>query len=172
MLTALLLSTLAPPQSFPIFEAPAGRQYAQVVPDGVTILPNGRLLTPLGRRLYTGEDLWQVAMSPDGKTLVGFSEELLTVYSNVYGIPSKKTFPRKELAPAGIFDSSGTKLIVSLGDEGAIEIIDTQTWETTSKISINDATHKEGYVNDLVLSKNNRYAYCADVAHQVLITVD
>ena len=78
MLTALIpLALLAPPPQ--TFSAPAGTAPARVVPGGTTILPNGRFVTPLGKRLYTGEDLWNVVLQPGGKQAVSFCEGGLRV---------------------------------------------------------------------------------------------
>ncbi len=52
------------------------------VPGGITILPNGRQLTPVGERLYTGDDLWNVVPSPDGKLLVGFCDPGIVIYGS------------------------------------------------------------------------------------------
>ena len=48
------------------YKAPSGQEFARVVPGGTTILPNGRLLTPIGDRIYTESDRWNVVLSPDG----------------------------------------------------------------------------------------------------------
>src|SRR5262245_47136494 len=77
MVFALPLTSLA--QSY---RAPAGQEFAKVAPGGTTILPNGRLLTPHGKRLYTDGDLWNVVPSPDGKWIVGFCESGIVVCSS------------------------------------------------------------------------------------------
>ena len=51
-LIAMLLASNAVAQ-IPNFGPPSGNEFANVVPGGTTILPNGRLLTPIGERLYT-----------------------------------------------------------------------------------------------------------------------
>ncbi len=62
------------------FRSPSGNEFAKVVPGGTTILPNGRHLTPIGERLYTGDDLWNVVPSPDGKLIVGFCDPGIVIY--------------------------------------------------------------------------------------------
>jgi hypothetical protein len=99
-ITLLLLSVVfcanATAQSLN-YRAPAVNDFAYVNPDGITVLPNGRFLTPTGERLYTGDDLWNVVPSPDGNWIVGFCDPGIVVFSskdsttksNSYSIPSK-----------------------------------------------------------------------------------
>ena len=188
LLTALLLSvsatlTVAPTNPTPkriSLQAPAGREYARVVPGGVTILPNGRFLTPKGARLYTGEDLWQVILSPNGKTLAAFHngglsiwrDVTITVAGRVGSNPEQKTFSRKNLAPAGAFTLDGARLVISLGEEGAIELLDAGSLASIAKISANIGGYKDSYINDLALSRDGKLAYAVDIANQRLVTFD
>ena len=50
--------------------APAGNRPAQINPNGETILPSGRLITPLGKQVKVAPHPYGLALSPDGKTLV------------------------------------------------------------------------------------------------------
>ena len=97
---ALPLSSLA--QSY---EAPAGREFAKVAPGATTILPNGRLLTPHGERLYTDGDLWNVVPSPDGKWIAGFCQSGIVVCSSKELEPRSPSFRIPWEAPAfcGVF---------------------------------------------------------------------
>ena len=63
-----------------LFSSPAENRFAKIVPDGETVLPNGRLLTPKGPRLYSGENLWNSIPSPDGKYLIGMCNAGIVVY--------------------------------------------------------------------------------------------
>ena len=50
--------------------APASDRPARIDPEGVTILPNGRLLTPRGKQVKVAPHPYGLALSPHGKTLV------------------------------------------------------------------------------------------------------
>ncbi len=50
--------------------APAGDRPTKVNPNGETILPSGRLITPLGKQVKVAPHPYGLALSPDGKTLV------------------------------------------------------------------------------------------------------
>jgi DNA-binding beta-propeller fold protein YncE len=170
LLSALLLSLKTDPP--PYFTAPAGREVARVVPGGTTVLPNGRFLTPGGRRLYTGEDLWHVLASPDGDTVVGFHDGGITVYRGLSDNPEKKFVPFKEIAPTGAFSRDGSRLVVSLGDAGKVAVLSAADWTVQKEIDLNVGGVKDAYLNDLVLSPNERTVYGVDVATQHLVTID
>jgi YVTN family beta-propeller protein len=153
-----------------VYGAPAGSEYAKVVPGGRTILPNGRILTPTGKRLYTGGDLWHVALSPDGKTAVGVHDGGITVYRNPGADAQKQTVARKDVAPAAIFSPDGKFVYLSTGDEGGVEILDATTMESVGKFSANDPVKNESYLNDLAISPDGKYLYGADIAHQDVVT--
>lgn len=165
MLNCIALLVMAN-QSY--YEAPAGDLYAKVVAGGVTILPNGRFLTPHGKRLYTGEDLWRVLKLPGGGGWVAFSDDHLTVFHD----GSRRVVNVPGLAPAGVFSKDGSQLIVSLGDKGSIQVLDSTSWEAKATIDLNDDGEKEAYANDLALSEDGKRLYAVDVARQKLITID
>lgn len=155
------------------FEAPAGQRYAKVSPGGETILPNGRLLTPWGTRLYTGEDLWQVVVSKVDDTIVGIHDGGFTVYRKSGGTFQRSTVARRQIAPAAAFSPDGKQMLLSLGDAGTIELLRTDDWSTVQTIKINDGgKYNDSYVNDLVISKDGSLAYAVDIAHQVVLTID
>ena len=98
---ALFLVTQVQPKTVTVFQAPAEKKYAEVKPGGTTILPNGRFLTPIGQRLYTGSDLWNVITDPTGTYAVGLDDSGMVIYN--LKTKEKKPLPRKTIAPAGAF---------------------------------------------------------------------
>ncbi len=174
-LTFLLLCCSIPvaQKVTPVFEAPAGKEYARIVYGGTTILPNGRFLTPKGRRLYTRENLWQAFLSPDGKALVGVDEDGFVVIRNPGSVaPERSLFKRKEIAPAGAFSKDGGRCVISLGDAGSIEVLDGRTFETIGGISANTGGLTDSYINDIAITRDGRLAYGADVANQRIVVFD
>ena len=51
-------------------QAPAGERPVKIDLSGETILPNGRLITPLGSHVKVAPHPYGLALSPDGTTLV------------------------------------------------------------------------------------------------------
>ncbi|HTQ10865.1 MAG TPA: beta-propeller fold lactonase family protein, partial [Fimbriimonadaceae bacterium] len=164
MIALLALAVLSPADSF---RAPAGFDVARVVPGGTSVLPNGRLLTPIGDRLYTGEDLWKVLISPNGSIIVGIHDDGFTVYDHE---APRHLVSTKDIAPAGAFTSDGTRLILSEGDDGGLAVYSVPDFKKLSSISVNGDGYKDSYINDIVLRGST--AYCVDVANQLLVTVD
>lgn len=173
MLPALLALVSQQGEPAVHFTAPAGDLPAQVVPGGTTVLPNGRFLTPEGERLYTGEDLFYVALSPSGQTAVGFNSDGITVFDGLRGgRRTRKQVAIKGIAPCGRFTSDTYSLVVSLGDAGQVAVLDTAGWEVTKRINLNVDGFRDCYVNDLVLTPDGKRAYAVDVANQYLVTID
>lgn len=166
------------------FTAPAGDRFAKVVPGGETILPNGKLLTPVGQRLYTGENLWNVLVSPNGKTTVGMCGAGIVVYSQ----PSANSrdchlIPWRAAAFCGAFFKDGTRLVTSTGDAGhGIQVLSTAQWTTTvptsrmnrlePEVLFTIEANPEAYINDLAISPDERYVFGADVARQCIVIFD
>ncbi len=136
------------------------------MPGGTTILPNGRLLTPIGDRLYTGEDLWKVLRSPNGSLVVGIHDGGFTVYEG----KEKRSFATREIAPAGAFTGDGSKFVLSEGDDGEVAIYGVPDFKKEASISVNSDAVKDSYINDVAIRGN--LAYCVDVANQSLVTID
>lgn len=170
MLALLALSIASP--SLPYFAAPSGREIAQIRPGGQTILPNGRFLTPPGKRLYTGANLWRIILSPDGTSLFAMHDGGITRYRAWDAVkPDRKMLARKEIAPGVAFLADKRTLAISLGDDGKIELIDSVTLESKGEIDVN-ASKKDSYLNDLALSPDGSKLYAVDVANQELVTID
>ena len=171
----------------PYFQAPAGSEPAKVVPGGKTILPNGRFLTPSGKRHYTGEDLWNAVPSPDGKWVVGLCDSGIVVCStkqlDVKGNSLRIAWHRA--AFCGVFTPDSSRFIVSSGDLGhGIQIFETKEWnrpssEESGRMQLVDqapvvaiTADKEAYINDIALSPDGRLVYGADVARQRIVVFD
>ncbi len=126
-------------------------------------------MTPIGERSYTGEDLFNVIVSPDGKTTIGMSQRQIHVFSP----NGHKMISEKEWSPAAVFSPDGKTLYVSEGDEGEIGAYDTATWEKRAgDIAINTGKDKDSYINDLAISSDGKYLYGVDVTNQELDVVD
>lgn len=166
------------------YRAPAGNDFAKVNPHGVTILPNGRFLTPAGERLYTGDDLWNVVPSPDGKWIVGFCDPGIVIYSSRDATTMSNSYriPWRKAAFCGIFTKDSSKLITSSGDAGhGIQIFETSQWNEPATKRLQELDLKpskailadpEAYINDVAMSRDERFVFGADVARQRVVVFD
>lgn len=166
------------------FQAPAGNEFCRIDPNGVTILPNGRYITPVGTRLYTGEDLWNVVPSPDGRWWVGLCDSGIVIYKSSSNSSSDNSLlvPWSKPAFCAVFTPDSRRLITSSGDAGhGINVWDTSDWDVDASMRLQTIESKpilsitadpESYINDLVLSADERFVYGADVARQKVVTFD
>lgn len=166
------------------YKVPAGQEFAKVVPGGTTILPNGRLLTPIGDRIYTESDLWNVLLSPDGKWVVGLCDTGVVVCSTNEKGPRSPSFriPWKRAAFCAVFTKDSSRLIASSGDsDHGIQIFETREWNTPPKkrLEVRDLkpvatirVHDEAYINDIVVTPDEKFAFGADVARQRIVAFD
>src|SRR6267154_1422489 len=53
-----------------LVSAPAGDRYTAINQKGITVLPNGRLITPLGKQILVAPHPFGLTISPDGRTIV------------------------------------------------------------------------------------------------------
>src|SRR3989442_8605137 len=134
---ALALGALTAPAGAPgseadrlYFEAPAGDRYARIDPEGETVLPNGRLLTPAGRQVPTAPHPFGLALSADGTVLVtvngGIVPFSLTVIHNpesdapeVLQIPARTETDKRRLPSAFLGAAGGTtrRLVYASGGD-------------------------------------------------------
>ena len=169
MLSLIALTLIRPQATAHVYQAPAGQEFAKVVPGGQTVLPNGRFLTPLGQRLYALENVWQVLNF--GRRTVIFHDDGLTVYDDPDSA-TKRLVSLKGVAPAGCFDNDGSRVFVSTGEKGGVAILDCATWTTQRDMSANVKGSIGSYLNDMALSADGKWLYTVDIANQDLVVFD
>jgi len=170
MIPALLLTALAP-APLETFMAPAGEAVAKVVPGGVTVLPNGRLLTPQGSRMWTNDDLWKVVISPDRRTVVAFDDRALNIFTGETKRPAK-TVAMKSISPCGAFSPDGKLFLAGGGDTGIVHLLDAKTWTEIGKFELNSDGFTDTYPNDIAFLPDGKTAIVLDVATQKVVTLD
>jgi len=168
----------------PSFRSPSGSEFAKVIPGGITVLPSGRLLSPVGNRFYSGEDLWNVVPSPDGKRIIALCDQGIDIYSTepLVGRPLSFRIPWRNAAFCAVFTKDGSKLITSSGDAShGIQVFDPTAWKSLPVERLEPLDHqpiqsitadKEAYINDIVLSPDERHVFGADVARQCIVVFD
>jgi DNA-binding beta-propeller fold protein YncE len=170
--------------------APAGSRPTKIDPDGLTILPNGRLITPMGKQVKVAPHPYGLAVSPDGKTLVTvnsgtkpFSVSIVTGLDDPHpqvaqippGFDSADADPDSVFMGAAIAPDNRT-LYVSEGNNGGIGIFDLVTHQRLSSVSLDGtylgATYKNSLTSTLALTPDGRRLLALDLAHFRLVIVD
>lgn len=186
-LLILPLALFSSMRAQPYLHAPSVDTYAQHDPSGLTILPNGRYLKPVGRHLPVGSWPYGLAMSRDGRIVFVASDrvgQLITewesekpVVSALYPSPQNDTAKEHRSNAGGAdFSPDGRNLYWSSGETGAIYFFDVGSHEKTAEVSLNGLvggnSYEDSYAVDVKVSEDGRYLYCADVTNFRVVIID
>lgn len=170
----------------PYLHAPAGDAYAIHNPAGVTILPNGRFLRPVGTHVPLARYPHGMAMSADGSRLFIASDGVGQIVSG-WQTGSPTIFEVKPPQPAGSrrvrwntggadFSPDGTTLYWSSGEKGSIFVFETKSGALQAEIPLNTeiggTKFNDSYLVDVKISADGRSLYCADVTNFRVVVVD
>lgn len=164
------------------FRPPAGTRTAARRPGTETILPGGRIVTPLGRQFNTGPGAFGLALSPDGKLAVtangGPNRFSLTVL-DMSGEPWRtrelraKTKEEKASSPEddwrsvfmGLAFSDSRRLFASEGNSGRVREISLPGGEVRRVFELNQGEWRDSYSGDLAYDSQRRILYVVDQAN-------
>lgn len=183
----LLLSTICFAASERFYlQSPAGDRFTQINPQGITILPNGRLLTPAGKQIQVAPHPFGMTLTPDGRVLVtangGVGPFSITIIRNpessepvVTQIPqSAKT--EKNILPSAFIgvavDDIHDLVYVSGGDSGTIYIFQLSNGERLREINLNSVEYPDSYTTDIAISPDSRWLYVLDLANYRMVIID
>lgn len=190
LLTLLLLAATASySQEFhTIITAPAGNRFTAIDRTGITVLPNGRLITPQGRCYTVAPHPYGLALSHDGNIAVtansGIQPLAITILRNLNsGTPDIQQVPPGPATDRGILASvfmglaiapDNSVVYVAGGQENKVFLFDLLSGEKTGEIDcsypVNDSTRSHGYLGDMTLSHDGKRLYVVDqIGFQLLI---
>jgi len=186
----------APAEVLPPAElhAPAGTRPVEIHPEGETVLPNGRLITPLGKHIKVAPHPYGLAIAPDGKTLVTansgtkpFSFSIITELESdqpkVVQVPptGRTTGDDDDEGLQSVFlgvaiAHDNRTLYLSEGENGRVGIFDLATRARLASISIDGEfqgkTYKNSLTGELKLSPDDRHLYVLDLGHFRMVVID
>jgi len=175
-------------------QAPAGARPVKIDPAGETVLPNGRLITPLGKHVTVAPHPYGLALSPDGKTLVtansGTSPFSFSIITEL-GSDQPKVVQVPPTLPAEAGDEErevesvflgvaiardNRTLYLSEGDNGRVGIFDLVTHERLDSITLDGTFQGQKFENslpgELKLSPDSQRLFVLDLAHFRLVVID
>jgi YVTN family beta-propeller protein len=170
--------------------APAASRYASINKTGETVLPNGRIITPMGKQITVAPHPFGLVVSPDGKVIVTansgvgpFSVSIIRNYNDAS--PAVKQIPDNTEIEKGELDATfmglaispdNQKLFVAGGQENKIYVFNLSTYKKESEINCNasfdDRDYSDGYIGDLALSRDGSTLYAIDQIGFRILVVD
>ncbi|MCA9730791.1 MAG: hypothetical protein H6696_00805 [Deferribacteres bacterium] len=173
-----------------VSQAPAGDAFTHIDKTGKTVLPNGRLITPLGRQIQTAPHPYGLTLSPDGSIAVtansGIRPFSLSILKNItseepqiHQIPPGHETDKGILAAVfmGLAISPDNKILYAAGgQENRIYMFSLADYKAlgsidcSAKLDSVDYTH--GYIGDMVLTRDGKTLYAVDQISFRLLVID
>lgn len=172
-----------------VLSAPAGNRYTSIDRDGVTVIPNGRLLTPAGKNIIVAPHPFGLALSNNGMTAVtansGTNPISISIISNLNSSPEILQVPPGTSSDAGVLESvfmglaispENDVVYVSGGQGNTIFVFDLITGNKLDSIdcsvSVDGTRSDDGYIGDLTISADGNYLYAVDQMNFRLVIAD
>jgi YVTN family beta-propeller protein len=172
-----------------ILSAPAGNRYTSINKDGVTVLPNGRLLTPSGRNLVVAPHPFGLALSGDGNTAVtansGTQPLSISIIHNLTGAPEIIQVPPGNSGNAGVLESvfmglaispDNSRVYVAGGQSNSILVFDLSTGNKIDSVNCSlsekGGSFPDGYIGDMALSADGNHLFAVDQTNFRLVIAD
>lgn len=156
--------------------APAGSEYAQINKNGATVLPNGRIVTPMGKQFTTAPHPYGLVLSPDGNVAVtansGTNPFSITILKNILAQnPQIQQIPEGAKTDNGVLEAcfmglaiapNNQTLYVAGGQTNQVFVFDLATGKKKGSINCSAKNYAHGYLGDMVLSKDGKTLYVVD----------
>ena len=172
-----------------ILSAPAGSRYTSINKDGVTVIPNGRLLTPAGKNLVVAPHPFGLALSRNGEIAVtansGTNPLSISIIRNLMTSPEIIQVPPGPSTDKGVLESvfmglaispENDKVYVSGGQTNKIFLFDLQTGVKIDSVdcSVSDdgTLCPHGYIGDMTMSEDGKFIFAVDQINFRLIIAD
>ena len=172
-----------------VLSAPAGSRYTSINKEGVTVIPNGRLLTPAGKNYMLAPHPFGLAISRDGETAVtansGTNPLSISIIHNLTSSPEIMQVPPGNSTDAGVLESvfmglaispDNEKVYVAGGQSNSIEIFNLTTGlkldSIDCSVSEDGTEYPDGYIGDMTMTKDGNYIFAVDQMNFRLAIVD
>ena len=164
LLVGLLVGivTLGQAQKVNYLSVPGYNEMAKIDPNGHSILPSGRYVTPAGKSIRISHDPFGLAISPDQKVAITMHENAITIIDlatlNQDRIPAyynKKESPLLKGSFLGVaFDTRKSLVYLSGGDEGSVVVFDYVSKKKVDSIYLdgvfNGIKYEGSFTSDLI----------------------
>ncbi len=170
-----------------LLRAPAGERYVERNPAGQTIMPNGRLLTPVGTMIRVEPHPYGLTVSPDGRWAVTTnSDDGLTIIdmadpaAPIVNLIQSQSGPEGKVLPAAFMglavDAKSEVVYVAGAHDWSLMAFSLATRERLFRISCAhetaDGKFDTGFVGDLRLSRDGTRVYAVDQTNHRFLTIN
>jgi len=173
-----------------VIHAPAGDAFTEINPEGKTIIPNGRFVTPLGKVLEVAPHPYGLTLSQDGSIAVtancGIRPLSVSIIRGVtQDFPSVSQIPKGYGTEEGVLAAvymglaispNNKQLYIAGGQEGKVFIFDLASEKKISEIVCDTTwkgkTYSSSYIGDMVLDQEGRFLYAVDQLNFRMIVID
>ena len=169
-----------------VLSAPAGSRYTHIDTAGVTVIPNGRLLTPLGKSIVVAPHPYGLTLSRDGNIAVtansGTNPLSISIIKNlrsdnpqVMQIPPGPSTDKGVLASVFmglVISPDNKKVYVSGGQENTIYVFDLNSGNKLENIDCSSEMYPDGYIGDMILNRDGTHLYAVDQIQFRMIIID
>jgi len=186
----ILLTSCQQQPKITILQAPASERITKIKMNGTTVIPNGRLITPAGKSILVAPHPFGIETSNDGNMAVtansGTNPLSITIIRNL-----KSEFPDVQQIPPGpssdrgviasvfmglAFSPDDSVIYVSGGQDNKIYLFNSKTGEKAGFIDCSERpvgkTVRDGYIGDMVISKDGRWLYAVDQIQFQMLIID
>lgn len=147
------------------------------------VLPNGRLLTPIGTTEYLGPFPFTMTMSPSGRQIVAPSigwpyalniiDNPSSAHPRIHRIPKGgKSLPSVRVHTGVAYSPDGSLLYDATGDSGQVDVYRTSDWQRIASISLNGGGYQQSFSASLALSPHGRELYVIDQGNWRVVTIN
>ena len=190
LLCLLVFSNVQAQGKRTVLSAPAGNLYTQIVRGGVTVIPNGRLLTPVGKTIEVAPHPFGLTLRRDGTIAVPANSGVSPLsISIITGLPGPQ--PVVSQIPPGASTDNGvlasvfmglaispddSTVYVAGGQENKIFLFSTFTHARIDSIDCSSSgggkNYPNGYIGDMVLTRDGKTLYAVDQMNFRVVIVD
>jgi YVTN family beta-propeller protein len=190
LLCLLMLSGAQAQRKRTVLSAPAGSLYTQIIKNGITVIPNGRLLTPVGRTIEVAPHPFGLTLSRDGTIAVtansGVSPLSISIITDALGPePVVSQIPPGTSTDNGVLASvfmglalspdNGT-VYVAGGQENKIFLLHTLNHDRYDSIDCSSSgdgkKYPNGYIGDMVLTRDGKRLLAVDQMNFRVVIAD
>jgi YVTN family beta-propeller protein len=173
-----------------IISSPSGSEYSKIDKNGITVLPNGRFITPAGKTFTVAPHPFGLALSIDGSIAVtansGTSPLAITIIRNplsdnpdIRQVPPGPETDKGVLASVfmGLAISPDNKTVyVAGGQENKIFIFNTLTGQKEGFIDCSfkekNLDYSHGYIGDMTINHEGSMLYAVDQINFRMLVID